>query len=80
MVVAAVKKLEYLCQTAHATVLVWERQATSKQKPLVLVVERERLEERTRLLEHLKVGGHKGAPLWGCLVEGGRGHLERWDV
>jgi hypothetical protein len=80
MVVAAVDELEYLCQTAHSTVFVWERQATCKRKSHVLVIERERLEERARLLEYLKVSGHKGAPQWGCLVEGRRGRFERWNV
>jgi hypothetical protein len=80
MVVTAVDELEYLCQTAHATVLIWERQATGKRKPHIFVIERERLEKRARLLEYLKVAGHKGAPQWGRLVEGGRGDFERWNV
>ena len=80
MIVAAVDKLKYLCQTAHATVFIWKRHAASKRKPHIFVVERECFKKRARLFECLKVGGYKGAPQWGCLVEGRRGRLKRWNV
>ena len=69
MVVAAVDELEYLCQAAHAAVLVREGHTAGKRQPHVFVVERERFEEGARLLERLKVSGHERAPKWGRLAE-----------
>jgi hypothetical protein len=61
-------------------VLIWKGQATSKRKPHVLVVERERFKVRARLFKRLKVSGNKGTPQRGGLIEGRRWCLERRDI
>jgi hypothetical protein len=54
--VAAFDEFKYLCQTTHTTVLVWEHGAAGEREPHVLVVEREHLEKRARLLECFEIG------------------------
>ena len=72
VVVAPVDELEDLCQAAHATVFVREGHATREREPHVFVVECERLEERARFFERLKVSRHELAPQRRRLVEGRR--------
>ena len=70
MVVTTIDELEDLGQAAYTTVLVWKGHTARERKPHVFVVERERLEERARLLERLEVGGHERAPQRSRLVKG----------